>query len=129
MRRQIEHKWRVQWLKKHARCDDETHTEVIQSNPKPRMVRRRYGVAARVMGPLWASNVWGFSFPDRTQEGLNMAKQTAMSAAAESEKPLDLTATYFSTNAAVTAVSSDRCVLKRRTRVLPRNRERKNNCA
>ena len=93
------------------------------------MVHRRYGVAARVMGPLRASNVRGFSFPDGIEEGLNMAKQTAMSAAAKSEKPLDLTATYFSTNAAVTAVSSDRCVLKRRTRVLPRNRERKNNYA
>ncbi len=93
------------------------------------MVRRRYGVADRVMGPLWASNVWSFSFPKGIEEGLNMAKQTAMSAAAESEKPLDLTATYFSANAAVTAVSSDRCVLKRRTRVLPRNRERKNNYA
>ena len=93
------------------------------------MVHRRYGVAARVMGPLRASNVRGFSFPDGIEEGLNMAKQTAMSAAAKSEKPLDLTATYFSANAAVTAVSSDRCVLKRRTRVLPRNRERKNKYA
>ena len=93
------------------------------------MVRRRYGVAARVMGPLRASNVRGFSLPNGIEEGINMAKQTAMSAAAKSEKPLDLTATYFSTNAAVTAVSSDRCVLKRRTRVLPRNRERKNNYA
>ena len=93
------------------------------------MVHRRYGVAARVMGPLRASNVRGFSFPDGIEEGLNMAKQTAMSAAAKSEKSLDLTATYFSANAAVTAVSSDRCVLKRRTRVLPRNRERKNNYA
>ena len=93
------------------------------------MVRRRYGVAARVMGPLRASNVRGFSFPNGIEEGLNMAKQTAMSAAAKSEKSLDLTATYFSANAAVTAVSSDRCVLKRRTRVLPRNRERKNNDA
>ena len=93
------------------------------------MVRRRYGVADRVMGPLWASNVWSFSFPKGIEEGLNMAKQTAMSAAAKSEKSLDLTATYFSINAVVTAVSSDRCVLKRRTRVLPRNRERKNNYA
>ena len=93
------------------------------------MVHRRYGVAARVMGPLRASNVRGFSFPNGIEEGLNMAKQTAMSAAAKSEKPLDLTATYFSANAAVTAVSSDRCVLKRRTRVLPRNRERKNKYA
>ena len=93
------------------------------------MVRRRYGVAARVMGPLRASNVRGFSFPDGIEEGLNMAKQTAMSEAAKSEKSLDLTATYFSINAVVTAVSSDRCVLKRRTRVLPRNRERKNNYA
>ena len=93
------------------------------------MVHRRYGVAARVMGPLRASNVRGFSFPNGIEEGLNMAKQTAMSAAAKFEKPLDLTATYFSTNAAVTAVSSDRCVLKRRTRVLPRNRERKNKYA
>ena len=93
------------------------------------MVHRRYGVAARVMGPLRASNVRGFSFPNGIEEGLNMAKQTAMSAAAKSEKSLDLTATYFSANAAVTAVSSDRCVLKRRTRVLPRNRERKNNYA
>ena len=93
------------------------------------MVRRRYGVADRVMGPLWASNVWSFSIPKGIEEGLNMAKQTAMSAAAKSEKPPDLTATYFSANAAVTAVSSDRCVLKRRTRVLPRNRERKNNYA
>ena len=93
------------------------------------MVRRRYGVAARVMGPLRASNVRGFSFPNGIEEGLNMAKQTAMSAVAKSEKSLDLTATYFSANAAVTAVSSDRCVLKRRTRVLPRNRERKNNYA
>ena len=93
------------------------------------MVRRRYGVAARVMGPLRASNVRGFSFPNGIEEGLNMAKQTAMSAAAKSEKSLDLTATYFSANAAVTAVSSDRCVLKRRTRVLPRNSERKNNYA
>jgi hypothetical protein len=55
-----------------------------------------------------------------------MAKETAMGPAAKSEKSLDLTATYFSANVAVTAVSSDRCVLKRRTRVLPRNRERKN---
>ena len=93
------------------------------------MVHRRYGVAARVMGPFRASNVRGFSFPNGIEEGLNMAKQTAMSAAAKSEKSLDLTATYFSTNAAVTAVSSDRCVLKRRTRVLPRNRERKNKYA
>ena len=93
------------------------------------MVRRRYGVAARVMGPLWASNVRGFSFPNGIEEGLNIAKQNAMSAAAKSEKSLDLTATYFSANAAVTAVSSDRCVLKRRTRVLPRNRERKNKYA
>ena len=93
------------------------------------MVRRRYGVAARVMEPLRAPNVRGFSFPDGIEEGLNMPKQIAMSAAAKSEKSLDLTATYFSTNAAVTAVSSDRCVLKRRTRVLPRNRERKNNYA
>jgi hypothetical protein len=52
-----------------------------------------------------------------------------MGPAAKSEKSLDLTATYFSANAAVTAVSSDRCVLKRRTRVLPRNRERKNKYA
>ena len=81
------------------------------------------------MGPLWASNVWGFSFPDRTQEGLNMAKQTAMCAAAESEKSLELTATYFSANAAATAVSGDRSGLKSRTRVLPRNRERKNKYA
>ena len=81
------------------------------------------------MGPLWASNVWSFSFPDRTQEGLNMAKQTAMSAAAESEKSLELTATYFSANAAATAVSGDRSGLKSRTRVLPRNRERKNKYA
>ena len=93
------------------------------------MVHRRYGVAARVMGPLRASNVRGFSFPNGIEEGLNMAKQTAMSAAAKSEKSLDLTATYFSANAAVTAVSSDRCVLKRRTRVLPTNRERKNKYA
>ena len=93
------------------------------------MVHRRYGVAARVMGPLRASNVRGFSFPNGIEEGLNMAKQTAMSAVAKSEKSLDLTATYFSANAAVTAVSSDRCVLKRRTRVLPRNRERKNKYA
>ena len=93
------------------------------------MVRRRYGFADRVMGPFRASNVWGFSFPNGIEEGLNMAKQTAMSAAAKSEKSLDLTATYFSTDAAVTAVSSDRCVLKRRTRVLPRNREKKNNYA
>ena len=93
------------------------------------MVRRRYGVADRVMEPLRAQNVRGFSFPDGIEECLNMAKQIAMSAAAKSEKSLDLTATYFSTNAAVTAVSSDRCVLKRRTRVLPRNRERKNNYA
>ena len=93
------------------------------------MVRRRYGVAAHVMGPLWASNVRGFSFPNGIEEGLNMAKQTAMSAAAKSEKSLDLTATYFSTNAAVTAVSSDRCVLKSRTCLLPRNRERKNKYA
>ena len=93
------------------------------------MVRRRYGVAARVMGPLRASNVRGFSFPNGIEEGLNMAKQTAMTAAAKSEKSLDLTATYFSANAAVTAVSSDRCVLKRRTRVLPRNRERRNKYA
>ena len=93
------------------------------------MVRRQCGVADRVLEPLWASNIRGFSFPDGIEEGLIMAKQTAMSAAAKSEKSLDLTATYFSTNAAVTAVSSDRCVLKRRTRVLPRNRERKNNYA
>ena len=93
------------------------------------MVHRRYGVAARVMGPLRASNVRGFSFPNGIEEGLNMAKQTAMSAAAKSEKSLDLTATYFSTNAAVTAVSSDRCVLKSRTCLLPRNRERKNKYA
>ena len=93
------------------------------------MVRRRYGVADRVMGPLWASNVWSFSFPKGIEEGLNMAKQTAMSAAAKSEKSLDLTATYFPANAAATAGSGDRCVLKRRTRVLPRNRERKNNYA
>jgi hypothetical protein len=58
-----------------------------------------------------------------------MAKETAMGPAAKSEETLDLTATYFSANAAVTAVSSDRCVLKRRTRVLPRNRERKNKYA
>ena len=93
------------------------------------MVHRRYGVAARVMGPLRASNVRGFSFPNGIEEGLNMAKQTAMSAAAKSEKSLDLTATYFPANAAATAGSGDRCVLKRRTRVLPRNRERKNNYA
>lgn len=93
------------------------------------MVRLRCGVADRVMGPLRASNVRGFSFPDGIEEGLNMAKQTAMSAAAKSEKSLDLTATYFSTNAAVTAISSDRCVLKRRTREQPRNRERENNYA
>ena len=88
------------------------------------MVRRQCGVADRVMGPLRASNVWNFSFPNGIKEGLNMAKETAMGPAAKSEKSLDLTATYFSANAAVTAVSSDRCVLKRRTRVLPRNRER-----
>ena len=93
------------------------------------MVRRRYGVADRVMGPLWASNVWSFSFPKGIEEGLNMAKQTAMSAAAESEKPLDLTATYFSANAAATAVFSDRSGLKSRTCLLPRNRERKNKYA
>ena len=93
------------------------------------MVRRRYGVADRVMGPLWASNVWSFSIPKGIEEGLNMAKQTAMCAAAKSEKSLDLTATYFPANAAATAGSGDRCVLKRRTRVLPRNRERKNNYA
>jgi hypothetical protein len=81
------------------------------------------------MEPLRASNVWGFSFPDGIEEGLNMAKQIAMSLSSRFQKQLDLTATYFLANAAVTAVSSDRCVLKRRTRVLPRNRERKNNYA
>ena len=81
------------------------------------------------MGPLRASNVWGFSFPNGIEEGLNMAEETAMSPAAFAEKSLDVTATYFSANAAATAVSSDRCVLKRRTRVLPRNRERKNKYA
>ncbi len=93
------------------------------------MVRRQCGVADRVMGPLRASNVWSFSFPNGIEEGLNMAKQIAMSPSPEFVKYLDLTATYFSANAAVTAVSSDRCVLKRRTRVLPRNRERKNKYA
>ena len=81
------------------------------------------------MGPLRASNVWGFSFPNGIEEGLNMAKETAMSAAAKSEKSLELTATYFSANAAATAVSGDRSGLKSRTRVLPRNRERKNKYA
>ena len=81
------------------------------------------------MGPLRASNVWGFSFPNGIEEGLNMAKETAMSAAAKSEKSLDLTATYFSANAAATAVSGDCSGLKRRTRLLPRNRERKNKYA
>ena len=93
------------------------------------MVRRQCGVADRVMGPLRASNVWNFSFPNGIEEGLNMEKETAMGPAAKSEKSLDLTATYFSANTAVTAVSSNRCVLKRRTRVLPRNRERKNKYA
>ena len=37
------------------------------------MVRLRHGVAARVMGPLRASNVRGFSFPNGIEEGLNMA--------------------------------------------------------
>ena len=81
------------------------------------------------MGPLWASNVWSFPFPKGIEEGLNMAKQTAMCAAAKSEKSLYLTATYFSANAAATAVSSDRSGLKSRTRLLPRNRERKNKYA
>jgi hypothetical protein len=81
------------------------------------------------MEPLRASNVWSFSFPNGIEEGLNMAKETAMGPAAKSEKSLALTATYFSANAAVTDVSSDRRVLKRRTRVLPRNRERKNKYA
>ena len=86
------------------------------------MVRRRYGVADRVMGPLCASNVWSFSFPKGIEEGLNMAKQTAMSAAAKSEKPLDLTAIYFSANAVANAVSSGCCGLKSRTSLLRRNR-------
>ena len=88
------------------------------------MVRRQCGVADRVMGPLRASNVWNFSFPNGIEEGLNMAKETAMGPAAKSEKSLDLTATYFSANAAVTAVSGDLSGLESRTIVLPRNRER-----
>ena len=88
------------------------------------MVRRQCGVADRVMGPLRASNVWSFSFPNGIEEGLNMAKETAMIAVAKSDKSLYLTAIYFSANAAATAVSGDLSGLESRTTVLPRNRER-----
>ena len=86
------------------------------------MVRRQCGVADRVMGPLRASNVWSFSFPNGIEEGLNMAKETAMGPAAKSEKSLDLTATYFSANAAANAVCSGCCGPKSRTSLLRRNR-------
>lgn len=51
-----------------------------------------------------------------------MAKQIAASLSPKFERYLDLTAIYFPANAAVTAISSGRCGLKSRTRLLPRNR-------
>jgi hypothetical protein len=74
------------------------------------------------VGPFRASNVLDISFFCRIEEGLNMAKQIAASLSPKFERYLDLTAIYFPANAAVTAVSSGRCGLKSRTRLLPRNR-------
>ena len=51
-----------------------------------------------------------------------MTKQIAMRLSLKFEKYLDLTAIYFSAIAAASAVSSGRCGLKSRTRLLPRNR-------
>ena len=58
-----------------------------------------------------------------------MAKQIAASLSPKFERYLDLTAIYFPANAATAAGSSDRSGLKRRTSLLPRNRERKNKYA
>jgi hypothetical protein len=53
-----------------------------------------------------------------------MTKQIATSLSLKFEKYLDLTAIYFSANAAASAVCSGCCGLKSRTGLLPRNRER-----
>ena len=76
------------------------------------------------MGSLWPSNVLDISFLCRIEEGLNMTKQIAMRLSPKFERYLDLTAIYFSANAAATAVSGDLSGLESRTTVLPRNRER-----
>jgi len=54
-----------------------------------------------------------------------MTKQIAASLPPKFEKYLNLTAIYFSANAATTAGSSDRRGLKRRTSLLRRNRDMK----
>jgi hypothetical protein len=56
-----------------------------------------------------------------------MTKQIAMRLSLKFEKYLDLTAIYFSANAAATAVCSACCGLKSRTSLLRRNREKKRN--
>jgi hypothetical protein len=58
-----------------------------------------------------------------------MKKQIAVSLSPKFEGYLDLTAIYFSANAAASAVSSGCCGLKSRTCLLPRNRERENKYA
>ena len=96
---------------------DETNTEACR-------VRCYCGVTDRGVGSLWPSNVLVVSFLCRIEEGLNMTKQIAMRLSLKFEKYLDLTAIYFSANAAANAVSSGCCGLKSRTGLLPRNRER-----
>jgi hypothetical protein len=51
-----------------------------------------------------------------------MEKQIAASLSPKFERYLDLTAIYFSANAAASAVSSGCCGLKSRTSLLRRNR-------
>jgi hypothetical protein len=56
-----------------------------------------------------------------------MHKEIAVSLSLKFERYLDLTAIYFSANAATAVGSSDRRGLKRRTSLLRRNREKKRN--
>jgi hypothetical protein len=74
------------------------------------------------VGPFRASNVLDISFFCRIEEGLNMTKQIAASLSPKFERNLDLTAIYFSANAAANAVCSGCCGLKSRTSLLRRNR-------